>query len=288
MKKGTYFFVTLRRAIAPILRYLLEHCGPLRFVGVKLMSLYLKPVVEWDGHTVAMNTSDFGVAFELESTGQYEATSMRCCKNGLKPGAVFVDVGANIGLFSLTAARAVGKTGHVYAFEPNSGNCALLGKNMTQNGYTNVTIVEKAVSDRPGTCQLFESSFNKGDHRTYAVSNARKHVTIETISLDAYFPAGTHIDMIKMDIEGAEEAALHGMNRVIDDNPLMQMIIECWPAGLKENGTDALTMFSWLEKKGFRFSLIDDAKDKVTPMDTEAAVNACWKNSVANILCVKR
>jgi len=287
MKKGTYFFVKLRRAIAPVLRYLLEHCGPLRFVGVKLMSLYLKPVVEWDGHTVSVNTTDFGVAFELESTGQYEATSMKCCKNGLKPGMTFVDVGANIGLFSLAAGKVVGQTGRVYAFEPDSGNCALLKRNMEQNGYAKVTIVAKAVSDRSGTCMLFESEFNKGDHRTYEVSKGRKHVTIETVSLDAYFPAGTRIDMIKMDIEGAEEAALKGMDRIIDENPKLQMIIECWPAGLKENGTDALTMFRSLEQKGFTFTLIDDAEDTVTPFDAKTAVKECWKKSVANILCTK-
>ncbi len=285
MQKGTYFFVKLRRALAPLLRYLLEQSSILRFFGVTAMRWYLKPVTEWDGHTVHVNPSDFGVSFELESTGEYEAMSMKCCKEILKPGMVFVDVGANIGLFSLMAARQVGPEGHVYAFEPGAGNCALLRKNMEQNGYKNVTVIEKAVSDKSGTCTLYESGFNPADHRTYHVSKGRKQVTIQSISLDEYFPADARIDMLKMDIEGAEETAIRGMERVLGICPVL--LLECWPSMLAKAGTDAVKLFKNLEERGYKLSLVDDAGGAVTPMSAEEAVRYCTENEVANVLCVR-
>lgn len=270
-----------------MLRSMLESSSILRRIGITLMGWYLKPIMQWDGHTVSMNPSDFGVSFELQSTGEYEGASMEECKKNLKPGMVFVDVGANIGLFTLTAARQVGPTGHVYAFEPGKGNCALLRKNIEQNGYKNVTVIEKAVTDKSGTCTLFESEFNPADHRIYEVSKDRKQVTIECIALDDYFKLGATIDMVKMDIEGAEELAIKGMERILIDSKTLQLIVECWPSMLTKAGTDPLKLFQSLEQKGFALSVIDDAAKSITPMNAAMAVQKSWDNDVANILCVR-
>ena len=288
MKTGTNFFLTLRRALAPFVRELLERNRFLRAVAVRLLSLYLKPEVLWDGHTVSVNTSDFGVAFELQASGGYEKETMEYCKRALKPGMTFVDVGANIGLFTLVAARAVGPEGHVYAFEPDSGNADLLEKNVRQNGYDNVKIIRKAVSDCSGSCTLFQSGFNPGDHRTYNVSKSRKAVLIESISLDEYFKFGTQIDMIKIDIEGSEESALKGMQRILNDNPHLQMIIECWPSELRAAGTDPLEIFQSLEKREFSLSFIDDAAGTIISLDATSCVSESEKKDVGNILCTRQ
>ncbi|MFA6523262.1 MAG: FkbM family methyltransferase [Candidatus Peribacteraceae bacterium] len=287
-KKGTIFFVRLRRALAPSLRFILEHCGPLRFLGVTLMSWYLKPVVQWDGHTVSVDPTDFGVTFELESTGEYEATTMSLCKKLLQPGMVFVDVGANIGLFTLMAARQVGPAGHVYSFEPGAANCVLLRKNVEQNGYHNVTPVQKAVTDRSGSAILHQSGFNKADHRTYHVSKGRKQVAIECVSLDEYFPPDARIDVIKMDIEGAEGAALRGMQRILRSPHPPKLVMECWPPMLVKAGTDPLRLLQSLEEMGFALSLIDDAADVVTPLDAASILKICEEHDVGNVLCVRR
>ena len=288
MQKGTTVFIKLRMTLAPAMRQILEHVGPLRYVGVKMMSWYLKPTVQWDGHTVSVDPVDFGVSFELESTGEYEAASMAYCKSVLKPGMTFVDVGANIGLFSLMAARQVGPTGKVYAFEPGADNCTLLRKNIEQNGYRNVTIVEKAVSDKTGTCTLYQSGFNTADHRIYHVSNSRKQVTIGCVALDDYFPTGTTVDMIKMDIEGAEESGIRGMKRILNENQGVKFIVECWPAILRKVGTDPIQLFQSLEQTGFVFSFIDDATGAITRMaNAEMAVMMCVQHKMANILCIR-
>lgn len=288
MEKGTYAFIKLRRALAPSLRSLLEHVGPLRFIGVRMMRWYLKPVVQWDGFTVSVDPTDFGVSFELESTGHYEIATMEYCKKTLKPGMTFVDVGANVGLFTIMAARAVGPTGKVYAFEPDAGNAALIKKNVDQNGLSNVTIIQKAVSDTTGSLTLFQSGFNTGDHRTYHVSKGRKQVQVDCIALDDYFPVGTRIDILKMDIEGYEATALRGMRRIVQAQPSPQMIIECWPSMLKKAGSVPEDIFTAIEAQGFALSLIDDAAVSITPMSARDAVKHCWDNEVANILCVRK
>jgi len=288
MQKGSYIFVKLRRALAPSIRWMLEHSAPLRFVGVNILKLILKPTVQWDGHTVSMDRTDFGVTFELQMSGHYEIASMDYCKKTLKPGMTFVDVGANIGLFSLMAARAVGPTGHVYAFEPDAGNAALLRKNIEQNGYSNVTVIQKAVSDKSGTITLHQSGFNTGDHRTYEVSKGRRQITIDCVSLDDYFPADKHIDMLKMDIEGYEETAYKGMKRIVSAHKPPQLIIECWPTMLTLAGTKPEDFFGGIERQGYAMSLVDDANNSITPMSSAAAVRHCWDNEVANILCIKQ
>jgi FkbM family methyltransferase len=288
MDKGTSFFIRLRRSLAPILRRMLESSTILRRIGMKLMSWHLKPVFQWDGHTVHMNPSDFGVSFELQSTGEYEGASMDYVRRTLQPGMVFVDVGANIGLFTLTAARQIGANGRVFAFEPGNDNCALLRKNVEVNNYTgNVTVIEKAVSNKSGTCTLFKSEFNPADHRIYEVSKDRKSMEIECIALDDYFKPGNRIDMIKMDIEGAEELAIKGMERILTETKKLQLVVECWPSMLAKAGTDPVALFTSLQNKGFSLSVIDDAAKTITPMDAAKAVQFSWDNDVANILCVR-
>ena len=286
--KRNYAFLRIRQTFSPAVRFLLEHSAPLRFLGGKLLSWYVKPEMEWDGHTVAVNPKDFGVALELQSTGEYEVATIAYCKKMLKPGMVFVDVGANIGLFTLMAARQVGPAGHVYAFEPDAGNSAFLRKNIERNGYRNVTCIAKAISDRSGTCTLFLSESNPSDHRTYHVSHGRKSISIECVSLDEFFPVDARIDMIKMDIEGAEGIALKGMNRILTAEHPPELIIECFPSKLEKVGADPLRLLQSLEEKGFLLSIIDDALGTMRPLDAASIIRECRKISLANVLCVRR
>lgn len=285
--KSNYAFLKIRQTFSPTVRFLLEHSALFRFLGGKLLSWYVKPEMEWDGHRITVNPRDFGVALELQSTGKYEVATTEYCRRTLKSGMVFVDVGANIGLFTLLAARLVGPAGHVYAFEPDAGNSALLRKNVEQNGYRNVTCIGKAVSDRSGTCTLFQSEMNPSDHRTYHVSKSRKSIAIECVSLDEYFPADTKIDMIKIDIEGAEGIALKGMDRILTTQRPLKLLIECFPAKLEKTETDPLRLLQSLEEKGFSLSIIDDARESITPLDAASIVRECRKNSLGNVLCLR-
>jgi FkbM family methyltransferase len=284
---STYLFGKLRSLLAPPMRVALEYCPPLRALGLKMLEMRLKPTVNVNGHTVHINPRDFGIAFELQSTGEYEGKTMELCIGSLQPGMTFVDVGAHVGLYTLEAARKVGPTGRVYSFEPDPGNFELLSKNVKENGYTNVTLVNKAVSDADGTLTLYRSNFNTGDHRTYFVAKARKGVEIGTVALDRFF-ANLHakVDVVKIDIEGAEEKALKGMHHVLQ-TPGLKLFIECCPDFLRQAGTDPLALLKGLEAH-FHLSVIDDATHSLKPADAEAILKICKDKSYANVLCVRK
>lgn len=137
----------------------------------------------------------------------------------LQPGAVVVDIGANIGYFTLLAAALVGPSGRVLAFEPNPDNVALIQLSLTENGFENVDLYPYAVSDEDQDLQLlvektnsdarlFDPAVDKG----YDASLIR---TVRAVRLDDLLADAGPLDVLKMDIEGAESRALRGMERLI-------------------------------------------------------------------------
>ena len=78
----------------------------------------------------------------------YDKFEIECLKRIIKKGDIVVDLGANIGYYTLILAQLVGEFGHVYAFEPEPSNFELLSKNVKENNHNHVTLVQKAVSDK--------------------------------------------------------------------------------------------------------------------------------------------
>jgi FkbM family methyltransferase len=117
---------------------------------------------------------------------------------------VVLDIGANIGYFTLLFARIVGPTGSVYAFEPEPRNFELLSKNVEINSYQNVTLVPKAVSNCRGSGELHLCDTNPGMHSLYSLSKSTRSVDVDIIRLDDYFANyDGKIRFVKIDIEGA-------------------------------------------------------------------------------------
>lgn len=197
----------------------------------------------------------------------------------LKEGMIVVDIGANVGYYTLLAARLVGSSGIVYAFEPMPSNYELLCKSIEVNGYTNVIPINKAVSNKHGTATFwFEKdwrgspSFSK--HCVLAVS---KHKSIEeggfvevaTTGLDEFFEntvKNTKVDVIKMDTGGAEGLIAQGAEAILRTNNLT-VFMEFWADTLRDLGTDPLELLDRLEAYGFEIKLINEAKQALEPLD---------------------
>ena len=170
-------------------------------------------------------------------TGGWEALTTEMFKKIVKEGDVVVDLGANIGYYTLLAARLVGREGKVYAFEPEPTNYSLLLKNIALNGYENIVAVQKAVSDTTGKVKLFVDEKDTGAHSIYQPEEEKAFVEVEAVTLDDLFKGKEQrINVIKMDVEGAEMAALSGMDNLIRENKNLKMFVEFYLAGIKNAG----------------------------------------------------
>jgi len=167
----------------------------------------------------------------------WEELTTEMFKETVKEGDTVVDLGANVGYYTLLAARLVGQKGKVYAFEPEPLNYGLLLKNIEINGYDNVVPLQKAVSNTTGMVGLFLDSKDTGAHSIYQPEDKREVVEVESVTLDEFFKdKGYRIDVIKMDVEGAEMAALLGMERLIGKNENLKIFVEFYPPGIRRSG----------------------------------------------------
>jgi FkbM family methyltransferase len=170
-------------------------------------------------------------------------------KRILFAGAVVVDAGANIGIYSEFLSRCVGPTGTVHSFEPSPANFKRL--RAATGKLSNVYLSQAAVGEHSGNSELYLSDTLNVDHRAYmAAGDSRRTVSIQMVALDDYFKSGEHVDLLKMDIQGYELHALRGANRVLEDNPDIKLLIEFWPYGLKQAGANWADLIRALQQKG--------------------------------------
>lgn len=207
-----------------------------------------------NGRRMFVDLWDSAVSTHLFVSKTWEPEETRLVSSLLREG----DVGANVGYFTLVASDAVGKSGKIFAFEPEPKNFSLLRKNVQVNKCANARCEQKAVTGADRPVELFLSSFNYGDHRIfqshddedYNRGRQRARTQVEGVALDSYFAPGTRINFIKMDVQGAEYFALQGMKRVLRDNPDVVLMMEFWPHGLHEAGVEPARLLEELEELG--------------------------------------
>ena len=150
--------------------------------------------------------------------GEYEAPELCFIEKTLKPGDVFIDIGANIGLYSLYASKLLGKDGKVISFEPYLTNYNRLKKNVSLNQSENIVLEKLAIFQNKTQISMFydDKEANHGMASSYLTEYSCSEI-VETVSLDVYLKnqSFTSIDLIKIDIEGGEYPALLGMKETL-------------------------------------------------------------------------
>jgi len=136
---------------------------------------------------------------------------MKYLENQMQPGNVMVDVGANLGIYSMIAGKLVGDHGKVLAFEPSFTTFEFLKKNQILNGLKNISCFPVALSDTAGTATLYHSS-DIGSHSLGQIDGMGNLEEIEMTTMDKVVATEglERIDLIKIDVEGAEELVLKG------------------------------------------------------------------------------
>ncbi|MCJ7515977.1 MAG: FkbM family methyltransferase [Dehalococcoidia bacterium] len=230
------------------------------------------------------------ITVNLLMHGVWERFQTKLFKDSIHEGMVVVDIGAHIGYYTLLAAERVGKNGAVFAFEPDESNYDLLIKNIEQNEYSNVTPVKKAVTSSTGTVKLFLNARESGEHSIIEDKRRQKVVLVDSVALDDFLDADCAVDVIKMDVEGAEMAALLGMSKVIARSPRLAMFTEFFPGALERAGVSPADYFNELQRHEFNIYLIDEPRQLWEAVsDIAYLANYLMRKKIRgiNLLCVK-
>ena len=233
------------------------------------------------------NAYDRYLALILWKIGLWEQFQHDLIKRYCQPSMCVIDIGANIGFHTLQMAQSVGEQGKVYAFEPDPSNFATLKRNLDENHIKNVTTVNAAISSKTGKVKLFQSEFHHGDHRIYKHGkDDQRSINIQAYALDDYIDPNQVVDLIKIDIQGAEGLALSGMAKLIDRCPKLLIIMEFWPMGLIQTGFSAEDLLSGMVNRGFSIYEIDELRKTLHPInDIREIVNkANRRRSYCNLL----
>lgn len=189
----------------------------------------------------------------------------------ISEGDAIIDVGANLGWFTVHLARAAGENGHVYAFEPDPGNFLLLRENLARNGIAGrVTSYRLAVLDRPGSVRFELSPDNHGDHRVRfddlegireigpALEGEPQRATImvDAVTLDEALSHHTsRFRLLKLDCQGAEPAIIKGAQNVLSKTDYLAT--EYWPYGIRRAGYDPRAFIDELADQFNSFATFD-------------------------------
>jgi FkbM family methyltransferase len=212
-----------------------------------------------------------------------DRTERQLLRSVVRPGMTAVDVGANIGVHTRYLARLCGPDGRVVAFEPSPVNFARLKANVGK--LPNVTIYASAVGDQSGSRPLYLSPDLNVDHRTYETGEARRRITVPMVRLDDIFPPGSHVDVLKVDVQGFEPAVLEGAQRLVSDNPHLKAVIEYWPYGLAQGGRDPAGLLGLLDELGLAYEVIGRADD---PARIVARLDPARADHYCNLLVTRR
>ena len=200
---------------------------------MKLYFPYLAPtsptkevVTLHDGIRMELVLNEY-VQSQLYLFGAFEPATVKVLKRLVKSGDTVLDIGANVGYISLVLAKCVGKNGKVFSFEPDSKNFALLNRNIALNPDCYIKPIALAVSDSHQPIRLYHAKFdfNAGAH---SMLPSEKHssdfVEIEATTIDEFVTSHglKKVDVIKIDIEGAEMKAFNGMTETLrNSRPLI-------------------------------------------------------------------
>jgi FkbM family methyltransferase len=176
----------------------------------------------------------------------------------LQPGSTFVDIGANIGWYTVLVSKIKQDQCNIVAFEPSTDNCQLLQENCHLNEVANVTILTQAVSDHDGVVDFYINPENCGDHsvspQTYQRCfvpdpRAAAPISVPSITLDSYFDddSFSRVGLIKMDIQGHEPRALQGCMQRLHQH-LPPMIIEYSPAHIYAAGGSPFELLGIMDR----------------------------------------
>ncbi|MEI6035608.1 MAG: FkbM family methyltransferase [Verrucomicrobiae bacterium] len=231
---------------------------PLRQLANAILCRMIPQKIVVRGATVIPNPADPVVCGAL-ALGAYEKDEIAFFCAHFKPGMTFVDVGANVGLYTALAIRA--GAGAVLAIEPHAEAFGFLRKTVAANVPACPVFLENAAAGRePGELALYSNPDNKGDNRLYPdpMLSGCQMVKVETLDALCASRRVTSIDFLKIDVQGAEMLVLEGARSILSISPGCLIMTEFWPSGLEKCGANPQAYHQAFHSLGFEVQELRD------------------------------
>jgi len=246
-------------------------------------------VVTVNGFTMVVDPRDEVLGARLTHGDAWEPYETQLFTEAIAPGMVVVDIGANIGYYTLLAARAVGAQGAVVAFEPDPENFRLLSRNIESSGLSDrVTLIQGAAGDCNGLVTLFRDRDNFGAHslaKENLVSAGSVKVQCFRLAEVLASQGFERADLLKLDVQGSEGLVFDGAKAMFTRNPV-RVFMEYWPCGLRRMGTDPTGLLCMLvEECRFVMSWIDEEQSRLIRFIDPVEVTArCGDSGYLNLV----
>ena len=201
----------------------------------------------------------------LESHGNLEPGTSSVLQALIPSGGVVIDVGANVGALTLPAARRVGPQGRVLALEAAPRIADLLANTVRLNGLDWVEVRQFAAGEADGTLRFNLSA--QTTHNSVLVPNDfTETIDIPSRRLDTLLGPRERVDLVKIDVEGAELQVWRGMQRIVADNPDIAIILEFGPSHLRKAGQNIAAWFDELQSTGLKAWEINENTASFRPL----------------------
>lgn len=244
--------------------------------GARFTFADLRPeLVELDPIKLYVSARDHAVSRALiHGTADYEPHVRKVLTSLLRPGDTFLDIGANIGYFSMLAAHLVGEQGRVISIEPNPENCLLIRSSLAANGFRHVEVHPYAAGTAPAMFALeVDGSNGRLVPLTGRPSMAMLRFLVPVMPLDTLLADTMRLDVIKIDIEGAEPMAFGGLQATLQRHK-PAIISEFAPAMLRAtSGVEPQAYLTLLANLGYSLAVITD-DGNTTPLPNDYAAIA--------------
>jgi FkbM family methyltransferase len=209
-----------------------------------------------EGRPFTVNMDDNGVSARILFFRAFEERETGVVRKLVRSGDFAVDVGANIGWYTVLLGELVGLRGRVLAVEPEPVNATILRKNVERRGLSSfVSVAQVALGSASGEATLRLAKANKGDHRVDLSANGEGEsdsLKIAVVTLDDLLSDWPRVDFVKMDVQGFEPYAFAGMQEILARSPSAAMLIEYWPYGIQAVGRDPLSFLKEIRSAGFQ------------------------------------
>lgn len=290
MRLMSQLYIRLRRV--PLLRRIVGS-RPARSVGSAIVGRRLTRALWSDTPIVSFTVNQIRLTAPAHFVGlyigrEYERLLTHWLQSRLYPGMTAIDVGAHIGYLSIAMARAVGSEGRVLAVEPCSDNLRFLDQNIRDNHIGNIEVFPLAAGGQDGR-RSFHVTGSSDSHGFYdhPLTTTRETVEVEVRRIDSL--NAESVDLVKIDVEGAELDVLDGMTRVLSEG-LSKLVVEWNPACQRAAGRSVSDLPRALTRLGFSLEALDDLRNRVLSVEqvldewSRGELDDAW---YANIVAVR-